>query len=124
MNHEELMEDNYNIEEELTKDTNKQPISNCEASFFMHLGYKELLEEKDKNYEELGPSTVFKEFLEYFQLFPNLRFGNNLEIEELSDALNERKSSLKNKREELHNIEGMKESEIVLLINLKPSNVD
>ena len=123
MKGQETSNEEFNIEEEIKKDDNKQPISNCEASFFMHLGYKELLEEKDKNYEELSMNPVFKEFLEYFKMFPNLRFGNNLEIEELSDALNDRKSSLKNKREELLNIEGLKESEIVLLINLKPSSV-
>ena len=118
------MHDDFNIEDDIKKDKNKQPISDCEASFFIHYGYKELLEENDKSNDELNMNPVFKEFLEYFKMFPNLRFGNNLEIEELSDALNERKSSLKNKREELQNIEGLKESEIVLLINLKPENIN
>ena len=124
MNPKAQPEDEYNIELELAENKNKQPISNCEASFFMHLEYKELLEEKEKNNSDERMNPVFNEFLDYFQMFQNLRFGNNLEIEELSDALNEKKSSLKNKRDDLSNIGDLKDSEIVLLINLKPNSVD
>ena len=116
--------EDLSIEDQIKQDQNKQPISNCEASFFMHLGYKELLEEEDKNSDENRVNPVFKEFLDFFQEFPSLSFGNNLEVEELSEALNDRKGSLKNKREELQNIQKLRESEVVLLINLKPSSVD
>ena len=90
----------------------------------MHLGYKEFLEEKDKFFIESPITPVFKDFLEYFKVFSHLRFSETLEIDELSEALGEKKDFLKNKRGDLQSIKGMKEGEIVLLMNLQPSTVD
>ena len=109
------------FEIEIKNNLNKQPISNCEASFFMHLGYKQYLEDKEKNYTQSPITPVFKEFLDYFQKFSTFKFCERLQLEELDQGLNEKKEILKNKRRELQTISEIKESELVLLINLRPT---
>ena len=112
------------IEEEIKKNANKQPVSNCEAAFFMFLGYKEHLEERQRAFTQSPITPVFQDFLDYLNNFPSLNLNQQMDIDELNQVLNEQKEVLKNKRNELQTVSKVKEEEIVLLINLRPKTAN
>ena len=112
------------IQNEIEKDRFKMPISNSEASFFMHSAYREMREDMELEEIDEPINPVFAEFLDYFQQFEHLKYGEELENQDLKDALNLKKSSLKSMREEIEAVKELKRSEAVLLMNLRPSNVE
>ena len=112
------------IENEIEKDKLKMPISNSEASFFMHSAYREMREEMELEEIDEPINPVFTQFLEYFQQFEHLKYGEDLENKDLKDALSHKKSSLKSMREEIEATKELKNYEAVLLMNLRPSNIE
>ena len=109
------------LEKEINKLKNMDPVSNTEASYFIHNWYKEYKEkmETDNEPEKLNP--VFEEFFEYFQHFSHLKYGNDLNTEDLKNALNIKKNSLKTTRDEMSSINDLESFEIALLQNLRPA---
>ena len=63
-------------------------------------------------------------FIRYTQKFPNLGFSDNLSAEDLEESFKNKKMRLQKMRNELHELSGLNEIEIVQFMNLCPNSLE